>query len=93
MKLIYAKLWLKKYIRYNHNKFDRKKLKSNIYGNIVSLSHRVYKGHGIHGHNIRQKIRKQLLEYSIIELRRYPITYKPSIFERIIGYVKRMLGK
>lgn len=92
MKLIYAKLLLKKYIKYNHDKYDKKTLKRKIYGNIVQLSHRVFKSHGQRGHEVRQRVRKQFLEYSIIELRRYYVpTYKPSIISKIIGYLKRII--
>lgn len=92
MKLIYAKLWLKKYIRYNHNKYDKKTLKSKVYGSIVNLSHRVYKSHGLHGHNVRQKIRRQLLEYSILEMNRYYLpTPRPSMISKIINYLRRVI--
>ena len=93
MKLIYAELWLKKYIKYNHDKYDKKTLKRKIYGNIVQLSHRVFKSHGLRGHDIRQKIRRQLLEYSIIELQRYyPPVYQPSIISRIMSYLKKIIA-
>lgn len=72
MKLIYAKLWLKKYIKYNHNELDENKLNRAI----INLSHRVYKSHGRHGHNVRQNIRSQLVEYSKSELARYDVTFE-----------------
>ena len=72
MKLIYAKLWLKKYIKYNHDNLDENKLNRAI----INLSHRVYKSHGQRGHNVRQSIRAQLVEYSKAELARYDVTFK-----------------
>jgi len=92
MKLIYAKLWLKKYIKYNHIKYERKTLKTKVYGNIVQLSHRVFKGHGLRGHNIRQNIRKQLLAYALIEMNHYyPTTRSQSLLSRILGFFKRIM--
>jgi hypothetical protein len=72
MKLIYAKLWLKKYIKYNHDNLDENKLNRAI----INLSHRVYKSHGSRGHNVRQSIRAQLVEYSKAELARYDVSFK-----------------
>lgn len=72
MKLIYAKLWLKKFIKYNHANLDENKLNRAI----INLSHRVYKSHGQRGHNVRQSIRAQLVEYSKAELARYNVTFK-----------------
>ena len=57
MKMMYARLQLKKYIKYNHSKFDNKTLNRKLNLAIVNLSHRVYKSHGIRGHNGRQRIR------------------------------------
>ncbi len=71
MKLYYAKMWLKKYIKYNHNHLDENKLNRAI----INLSHRVYKSHGVKGHNVRQKIRMQLVEYSRIELAKYGTSF------------------
>jgi len=102
MKLIYAKLWLKKYIKYNYDKLDENKLNRAI----INLSHRVYKSHGIKGHNTRQKIRQTLVEYSKIELVRYGVEFrkplktrywkrhviarKKSFIDKIIRYVKQV---
>jgi len=92
MKLIYSKLWLKKFIKYNHNKYDRKTLKTRVYGHIVQLSHRVFKGHGIRGHNIRQNIRKQLLAYALMEMNHYHITTRPpSLLSRILSFFKTLI--
>ena len=103
MKLLYAKLWLKKYIKYNHNKLDENKLNRAI----INLSHRVYKSRGIKGHNVRQKIRDTLVEYSKIELasynmtfnrplktryrRRYVIVKRPSLIDRVLRSLKRII--
>lgn len=72
MKLIYAKLWLKKYIRYNHGNLDENKLNRAI----INLSHRVYKSHGGRGHNVRQSIRSTLVEYSKTELATYNVAFE-----------------
>ena len=72
MKLIYTKLWLKKYIKYNHDKLDENKLNRAI----INLSHRIYKKHGLHGHNSRQHIRELLVEYSKAELARYNVAFE-----------------
>ena len=80
MKLIYAELWLKKYIKYNHDKLDENKLNRAI----INLSHRVYKSHGMKGHNVRQSIRSQLVEYSKAELAKYDVTFKRPLKVRYI---------
>ena len=85
MKLIYAKLWLKKFIQYNHDKPDEKTFNRDLNWRIVNLSHRVYKTHGLKGHNTRQKIRKILWDYSKKELKQY----RPSKFSKIINYLRR----
>lgn len=82
MKLIYAKLWLKKYIKYNHNNLDENKLNRAI----INLSHRVYKSHGQRGHNVRQSIRAQLVEYSKAELAKYDVAFKRPLKT---GYTQR----
>jgi hypothetical protein len=88
MKLIYTKLWLKKWIRYNHNKFnDKNALNRELNWKIVNLSHRIFKSHGLRGHNTRQQIRKQLWAYSKKELRQY----YPSVLDRIVNYLRRIL--
>ena len=87
MKMIYAKLWLKKYIKYNHNKFDKKIFKHRLNRAIVHLSHCVYKSHGLRGHNVRQNIRKSLWEYSNMELKKYRL----SIINKIVRYLKGLV--
>src|SRR5271157_1027561 len=72
MKLIYAKLWLKKWIKYNHDDLDENKLNRAI----INLSHRVYKSYGLKGHNTRQKIRQILKDYSKIELANYGVAFQ-----------------
>jgi hypothetical protein len=88
MKLIYAKLWLKKYIKYNHDKFDEKTFNRKLNWKIVNLSHRVYKSHGLRGHNTRQQIRKILWDYSKKELK----PYRPSMISKIISYLKGIIA-
>jgi len=87
MKLIYAKLWLKKYIKYNYDKFDEKTFNRKLKWAIVNLSHRVYKSHGLRGHGGRQNIRKILWNYSKQELKQY----RPSITSKIISYLKKVI--
>ena len=79
---------VKKYIKYNHDKFDKKVFKHRLNRAIVNLSHRVYKSHGIRGHNVRQKIRKLLWNYSNMELKKY----RPSMISKIVSYLKRVMG-
>ena len=88
MKMTYARLWLKKYIKYNHDKFDKKIFKHRLNRAIVHLSHRVYKSYGLRGHNVRQKIRKLLWNYSNMELKKY----RPSMISKIVSYLKRVIG-
>ena len=88
MKMIYARLWLKKYIKYNHDKFDKNIFKHRLNRAVVHLSHRVYKSHGLRGHNIRQTIRKLLWNYSSMELKKY----RPSMISKIVSYLKRVMG-
>ena len=89
MKVIYAKLWLKKWIYYNYNKFDNKKaFDRELNWKIVNLSHRVFKSHGLRGHNTRQQIRKLLWTYSKQESRKY----WPSLTNKILNYLKRFFG-
>jgi hypothetical protein len=89
MKLIYAKFWLKKYIKHNHDKFDEKTFNRKLNWSIVNLSHRVFKSHGSRGHNTRQKIRKILWAYSKEELK----LYRPSMTNKIINYLKGVINK
>jgi len=82
MKLIYAKLWLKKYIKYNHDQLDENKLNRAI----INLSHRVYKSHGRKGHNVRQNVRSTLVEYSKSELANYNLAFQKPLK---VGYKPR----
>lgn len=88
MKKVYARLWLKKFIKYNQDNPDKKDFNHKLNRSIIHLSHRVHKGRGIHGHNSRQDIRKQLRNYSKMEIRRY----QPSMIDRIWNYLKRLFG-
>lgn len=91
MELFYAKKWLKRYIKYNWDKYDEDTLKRKINWEIVHLSHRVYKTHGLKGHNVRQDIRKKLWDYANVELKNYNLK-KTSIIRKIISYLKRSIG-
>ena len=90
MRLFYAKMWIKKYLYYNHAKYDEDILKLNTWRAIVNLSHRVYKTHGLRGHDGRQKIRKVLWAYALKELHRY---HHPSLLDRIVNYLRTAIAK
>jgi hypothetical protein len=104
MKLIYAKFWLRKFIKYNINKLDDKTFNYKLGRAVINLSHRVFKSHGFHGHSTRQEIRQQLQDFIKIELKKYDKKWvikspnqgymkpiRPSIFSRIISVVKRWI--
>jgi hypothetical protein len=63
MRFVYAKLWVKKYLRYNPNDVSNRIISNKLNWEIVKLSHRVCRRHGLKGHNIRQDIRKELKDY------------------------------
>ena len=88
MKMMHARLWLKKYIKYNHAKFDDKTFNRKLNWAIVNLSHRVYKAHSVRGHNGRQRIRKLLWNYSNMELKEY----RQSMISKVVSYLKRVMG-
>ena len=101
MKLIYAKFWLRKFIKYNH-KLDDKTFSHNLNRHVINLSHRVFKSRGFRGHNTRQEIRRQLQDFVEIELKKYDKKWvvkspnhgalKPvrlSILSRIIQFLRR----
>ena len=103
MKLKYAKLWLRKYVKYN-NKFDNRLLAHNLNRNVIHLSHRVFKSRGLRGHTTRQSVRDQLQEFLVQELNCYNkkwvvtnpnhgyfVTFHPGIFRRIINVLKRII--
>jgi|GEM_PF-6795892 len=89
MKLKYAKLWLKKWIKYNYVKYDKKTFNRKLDRKIKDISHRVYKSHGLKGHNTRQMIRKKLWAYCKMELKRY----RPSTINRIQNFIKRFISR
>ena len=100
MRLIDAKISVRQYIRAHHDNLNENRLNRHI----ISLSHDVFRGHGIRGHNIRQKIRAQLVDYSRMELVQYGIdfqrplrihyknryrrTQRPTLIRRIINYLR-----
>lgn len=89
MKMIYAKLWLNKFIKYNYGKYHPSVLRGKTNWAIVNLSHRVDKRHGIVGHNSRQNIRKLLWKHCDVELKKY----QPSLLRRIMNFLrKHILG-
>jgi hypothetical protein len=66
MRVFYAKLWLKQFIKYRSNdKYFIEKLNDNI----INLSHRVYKKRGMRGHDTRQDIRRILVLYAFNEVK------------------------
>lgn len=60
MRLIYAKLWVIKYLTFHPCDVAGYYMSNRLYRAVVNLSHRVYKGHGKKGHNARQNIRQNL---------------------------------
>jgi len=86
MKLIFAKLWLKKYIKYNYEKFDGKTFNRKLNWAIVNLSHRVCKLHSQKGHDIRQEMRKTLWAYGKVEIR----NYQPTFIGRILRHIRKL---
>lgn len=66
MRKYYAKMWIKKFIEHNYRE-DQDFVKD-LNHHITSLSHRVYKGHGLHGHSNRQEIRNELWGYAMTEV-------------------------
>jgi hypothetical protein len=104
MKLIYAQLWLRKFIHYNINKYDDGIFNNKLNRAVINLSHRVFKSHSIRGHNTRQEIRQQLQKFCEVELEKYDKKWivkspnhgyvksvHPSIFSRIINAIKRLI--
>ena len=67
MKLIYAKLWVKKYLRYNPGSVRGGGVSNRLNRAITHLSHRVHRKHGMEGHNGRQDIRRKLRRLSLRE--------------------------
>lgn len=99
MKLIYAKLWLKKFIKYNHEK-EPSILQRDLNRNVITLSHRVFKSRGERGHSIRQDIRLKLHKFIQAELPNYNKYWKikspnsgylgaPSLLDILKKYLKR----
>lgn len=85
MILKYAKLWLRKFIKYNHE-LNNKTLSYKLNRAVINLSHRVFKSRGTRGHSIRQKIRRQLQNFVVIELNKYNKNW--TIKSPNYGYVK-----
>ena len=104
MKLVYAKFWLRKFIKYNVSKLNERAFNSRLNRAVICLSHRVFKSHGFHGHSTRQEIRQQLQEFVGTELQKYGKKWtirspnhgylksvEMSIFSRIIYYLKGLV--
>jgi len=85
MKIIYAKLWLRKFIKYNYKK-ENNSLSHELNRNVITLSHRVYKTRGKRGHDVRQKIRQELQNFVMVELKKYKKNW--VIRSSGYGYIK-----
>lgn len=55
---------LGRFIDYNKDRYDDRTFIHNLRGEIVHISHDVYKSHGTKGHRVRQKVRRILWDYS-----------------------------
>ena len=73
------------YIKYNHNNLDENELNRAI----INLSHRVFKSHGLKGHNTRQKIGQILVNYSKIELAKYNVSFQRPLKAYYINHKYR----
>lgn len=103
MKLIYAKLWLKKFIKYNVNVLDDKSFELKLNKAIINLSHRVFRAHSLHGHDARQDIRLKLQKFVARELKYYNkvwIIKNPnhgyttqSPVKRLINFLRHLYNK
>jgi len=91
MKKKYAKLFLKNWINNSDGKYSEKTYNRKLNWAIVNQSHKIYYVHGLRGHNIRQKIRKELWSYCNMELKNHPPSYRPSMLSRIKSFIKRLI--
>lgn len=84
MQLNDAKEWIRTYATANRGKIPERAFRKQLNWQIVKLSHEVFRGHGLRGHLIRRKIRRELRKTADIELRNWPTGRFPQ--PRIPGY-------
>ena len=80
MNLNDAKKWVRTYIVANQDQIRQRNFNRRLNWEIVKLSHEVFRGHGLRGHLIRQRIRRQLWSLAGVELRKMR---RPSLFSRL----------
>ena len=80
MKLNDAMNWVRTYIVANQGKVNQRTFYRKLNWEIVKLSHEVFRGHGLRGHLIRQRIRRQLWSFASKEIAR---SRKPSFLSRL----------
>lgn len=73
MQLNDAKEWVRTYVRANRVKAPEEVFSKQLNWQIVKLSHEVFRGHGLRGHLIRRKIRRDLWRTANQELRNWPL--------------------
>lgn len=64
LNLMEAQSRIAKWIDHNKNKYDDKTFIHNLRGEIVHISHDVYLSNGVESHEIRQRVRRALWDYS-----------------------------
>lgn len=64
LKLVEAQSRIARFIDYNKNRYDDKTFIHNLRGEIVHTSHDVYLSNGQESHEIRQRVRRALWDYS-----------------------------
>lgn len=84
MKLDDAKRKIAIYLSDNRHKIDRRDFKKQVNWEIVKLSHDVFRGHGLRGHLIRRKIRRQLWTAAADKMHGMK---KPSLLDRLKKFI------
>jgi hypothetical protein len=80
LRLIDAKNWVRTYVIANQSAVGQRTFNRKLNWEIVKLSHDVFRGHGLRGHLIRQKIRRQLWRFASVEVAK---VRTPSFFSRL----------
>ena len=84
MKLSDAKAWVQRYIVANKTRIGHREFNKSLNWEIVKLSHEVFRGHGLRGHLIRRKVRRQLWSFADQEIAK---VWKPSVFRRLKRFI------
>ena len=64
LNLMEAQSRIARFIDYNKDKYDDRTFIHNLRGEIVRISHDVYLSNGAESHEIRQRVRRALWDYS-----------------------------